>query len=77
MADSTPADELGSLVSRLSALDPKATEDNIAQVESLGLKPTTIDEPEAVPAADPTSPTVDANEAKTKSKATLFTSPIA
>ncbi|POW09650.1 hypothetical protein PSTT_06695 [Puccinia striiformis] len=69
MADSTPADELGSLVSRLSALDPKATEDNIAQVESLGLKPTTINEPEAVPAADPTSPTVDANEAKTKSKA--------
>ncbi|KAI7952372.1 hypothetical protein MJO29_008003 [Puccinia striiformis f. sp. tritici] len=43
------ADELGGLVSRLLALDPKATEENIAQVESLGLKPTTIEEPEAVP----------------------------
>ncbi|KAH9463758.1 hypothetical protein Pst134EA_015842 [Puccinia striiformis f. sp. tritici] len=77
------ADELGGLVSRLLALDPKATEENIAQVESLGLKPTTIDEPEAVPgwseavpgwseavpAADPASPALNANEAKTKSKA--------
>ncbi|KAH9452999.1 hypothetical protein Pst134EB_016938 [Puccinia striiformis f. sp. tritici] len=63
------ADELGGLVSRLLALDPKATEENIAQVESLGLKPTTIEEPEAVPAADPASPALNANEAKTKSKA--------
>ncbi|POV96307.1 hypothetical protein PSTT_15718 [Puccinia striiformis] len=80
MADSTPgyiswADELGGLVSRLLALDPKATEENIAQVESLGLKPTTIDEPEAVPAADPASPALNANEAKTKSKADKHADP--
>ncbi|KAI9605406.1 hypothetical protein KEM48_002238 [Puccinia striiformis f. sp. tritici PST-130] len=43
------ADELGGLVSRLLPLDPKATEENIALVESLGIKPTTIDKREAVP----------------------------
>jgi hypothetical protein len=39
------AEELDGLVSRLSALDPQATKENIATVESLGLKPTPIDPP--------------------------------
>ncbi|POV96296.1 hypothetical protein PSTT_15729 [Puccinia striiformis] len=56
MADLTGADELGGLVSRLLPLDPKATEENIALVESLGIKPTTIDKREAVPAPDPHLP---------------------
>ncbi|KAI7949283.1 hypothetical protein MJO28_008104 [Puccinia striiformis f. sp. tritici] len=65
MADLTGADELGGLVSRLLPLDPKATEENIALVESLGIKPTTIDKREAVPAPDPPSPAVDATKANT------------
>ncbi|PLW21183.1 hypothetical protein PCASD_18794 [Puccinia coronata f. sp. avenae] len=61
MADPTAA--LDGLVSRLSALDPAATKENIAQVESLGLKPVPVDEP---PAEDADAAPEDA---KKKSKA--------